>query len=85
MAALPPGVSQSQIIPTLNNILDQQIQRFPTGLVEPRSTFRFTIRGRSKVGVDSQHMNASRQAERVPRTWPEILEDVDEIGKWESL
>lgn len=43
MAALPPGVLQSQIIPTLNNILDQQIQRFPTGLVEPRSTFRFTI------------------------------------------
>ena len=43
MAALPPGVLQSQIIPTLNNILNQQIQRFPTGLVEPRSTFRFTI------------------------------------------
>lgn len=43
MAALPPGVLQTQIIPTLNNILDQQIQRFPTGLVEPRSTFRFTI------------------------------------------
>jgi len=43
MAALPPGVLQTQIIPTLNTILDQQIQRFPTGLVEPRSTFRFTI------------------------------------------
>ena len=43
MAGLPPGVLQTQIIPTLNNVLDQQIQRFPTGLVEPHSTFRFTI------------------------------------------
>lgn len=43
IASLPPGVLQSQIIPSLNQILDQQIQRFPTGLVEPRSTFRFTV------------------------------------------
>ncbi|HEV2304011.1 MAG TPA: outer membrane protein assembly factor BamA [Candidatus Acidoferrales bacterium] len=43
LAALPPGVLQSQIIPALNQILDQQVQRFPTGLVEPRSTFRFTV------------------------------------------
>jgi outer membrane protein insertion porin family len=43
LAALPPGVLQSQIIPALNQILDRQVQRFPTGLVEPRSTFRFTV------------------------------------------
>ena len=43
IAALPPGVLQSQIIPALNNILNQQVQRFPTGLVEPQSTFRFTV------------------------------------------
>jgi outer membrane protein insertion porin family len=43
IASLPPGVLQSQIIPFLNNTLDQQVQRFPTGLVEPHSTFRFTV------------------------------------------
>jgi outer membrane protein insertion porin family len=43
IASLPPGVLQSQIIPELNTILSQQVQRFPTGLVEPRSTFRFTV------------------------------------------
>lgn len=43
MGSLPPGVLQSQIIPVLNQLLDQQIQRFPTGLVEPHGTFRFTV------------------------------------------
>ena len=43
IASLPQGVLQSQIVPALNRILDQQVQRFPTGLVEPRSTFRFTV------------------------------------------
>ncbi|HEV2490016.1 MAG TPA: outer membrane protein assembly factor BamA [Candidatus Acidoferrales bacterium] len=42
-ATLPPGVLPSQIIPFLNHALDQQVQRFPTGLVEPHSTFRFTV------------------------------------------
>lgn len=43
IASLPPGVLKTQIIPFLNNALNQQVQRFPTGLVEPRSTFRFTV------------------------------------------
>lgn len=43
IASLPPGVLQSQVIPALNQILNQQVQRFPTGLVEPHSTFRFTV------------------------------------------
>jgi outer membrane protein insertion porin family len=42
-ASLPPGVVQSQIIPILEQMINQQVQRFPTGLVEPRSTFRFTV------------------------------------------
>ena len=43
LASLPPGVLQSQIIPSLDQLLSHQVQRFPTGLVEPRSTFRFTV------------------------------------------
>ncbi|HEV2289070.1 MAG TPA: outer membrane protein assembly factor BamA [Candidatus Acidoferrales bacterium] len=43
MAGLPPGVLQSQIVPVLDQLLDQQVQRFPTGLVEPHGTFRFTV------------------------------------------
>ena len=43
IASLPPGVLQSQVIPVLDQMLKQQVQRFPTGLVEPRSTFRFTV------------------------------------------
>jgi outer membrane protein insertion porin family len=43
IAALPPGALQSQVIPFLNQMLQQQVQRFPTALVEPRSTFRFTV------------------------------------------
>jgi outer membrane protein insertion porin family len=34
---------QTQIVPYLNTLINQQVQRFPTGLVEPRSTFRFTV------------------------------------------
>lgn len=43
LASLPPGTLESQVIPVLNQILNEQVQRFPTGLVEPRSTFRFTV------------------------------------------
>jgi outer membrane protein insertion porin family len=43
LASLPPGVLQSQVIPLLNQMLQQQVQRFPTALVEPRNTFRFTV------------------------------------------
>jgi outer membrane protein insertion porin family len=43
IASLPPDVLKTQIIPFLNNTLNLQVQRFPTGLVEPRSTFRFTV------------------------------------------
>jgi len=42
-AALPPGVFETQIAPQLETILDQQVQRIPAGLVEPKQTFRFTI------------------------------------------
>jgi outer membrane protein insertion porin family len=43
LASLPPGTLQSQVVPVLNQILSEQVQRFPTSLVEPRSTFRFTV------------------------------------------
>ncbi|MGB6077607.1 MAG: outer membrane protein assembly factor BamA [Candidatus Acidiferrales bacterium] len=43
IASLPPGALQSQVIPVLNQLLSEQVQRFPTSLVEPRSTFRFTV------------------------------------------
>lgn len=43
LASLPPGTLQSQVIPILDQILNSQVQRFPTSLVEPRSTFRFTV------------------------------------------
>jgi outer membrane protein insertion porin family len=42
-AALPPGVLETQIAPQLNMFLDQQIQRLPAGLIEPKHTFRFTV------------------------------------------
>ncbi len=41
--SLPPGVLQTQIIPQLNNVLDTNVQRLPTGLLEPHHTFRFTV------------------------------------------
>jgi len=37
------GVLDSQVLPTLNNYLDEQVQRLPANLVEPRQTFRFTV------------------------------------------
>lgn len=43
IASLPPGMLQSQVIPLLNQMLQSQVQRFPTSLVEPGSTFRFTV------------------------------------------
>jgi outer membrane protein insertion porin family len=42
-AALPPGILETQIAPQLNMFLDQQIQRLPAGLIEPKRTFRFTV------------------------------------------
>jgi outer membrane protein insertion porin family len=41
--ALPPGVLQTEIIPQLNNVLDINVQRLPTSLLEPHHTFRFTV------------------------------------------
>lgn len=43
IASLPPGILQSQVIPILNQMLQSQVQRFPTSLVEPGHTFRFTV------------------------------------------
>jgi len=40
---LPPGVLQTQIAPELATILNQQVQKIPAGLVEPKQTFRFTV------------------------------------------
>ena len=37
------GVLDSQVIPTLDNYLDQSVQRLPANLIEPRQTFRFTV------------------------------------------
>jgi outer membrane protein insertion porin family len=41
--ALPPNVFEAQIRPQLNTIIDTQTSRFPTGLFEPKHTFRFTV------------------------------------------
>ena len=41
--SLPPGVLQTEIIPQLNNVLDINVQRLPTSLLEPHHTFRFTV------------------------------------------
>jgi outer membrane protein insertion porin family len=43
IASLPPGTLQSQVVPLLNQMLQSQVQRFPTSLVEPSHTFRFTV------------------------------------------
>ncbi|HXO05867.1 MAG TPA: outer membrane protein assembly factor BamA, partial [Candidatus Sulfotelmatobacter sp.] len=40
---LPPGVFQTQIAPELQSILQEQVQKIPAGLVEPKQTFRFTV------------------------------------------
>jgi len=44
-AALPPGVLQTQIVPELSTLLQQAqaSQRIPPSLLEPKSTFRFTV------------------------------------------
>jgi len=44
-AALPPGVLQTQIVPELTTLLlqAQASQRIPPSLLEPKSTFRFTV------------------------------------------
>jgi outer membrane protein insertion porin family len=41
--SLPPGVLQTQIVPQLNLDVSAQQQRIPAGLLEPASTFRFTV------------------------------------------
>ncbi|MFZ0738614.1 MAG: outer membrane protein assembly factor BamA [Candidatus Acidiferrales bacterium] len=41
--SLPPGVLETQIIPQLDNILNLNVQRLPTSLLEPSHTFRFTV------------------------------------------
>jgi len=44
-AALPPGVLETQIVPELTTLLQQAqaSQRIPPSLLEPKSTFRFTV------------------------------------------
>jgi len=44
-AALPPGVLETQIVPELSTLLQQAqaSQRIPPSLLEPKSTFRFTV------------------------------------------
>jgi outer membrane protein insertion porin family len=44
-AALPPGVLETQIVPELTNLLlqAQASQKIPPSLLEPKSTFRFTV------------------------------------------
>jgi outer membrane protein insertion porin family len=37
------GVLDSQVIPQLNAIINAQTLRFPTGLLEPQHTFRFSV------------------------------------------
>jgi outer membrane protein insertion porin family len=37
------GVLNTQVIPELNTLLTNDIQKFPAGLVEAKTTFRFTI------------------------------------------
>jgi outer membrane protein insertion porin family len=40
---LPSGVLQTQILPQLNTVLAEGVQRIPAGLLEPSHTFRFTV------------------------------------------
>ncbi|MGB0037193.1 MAG: outer membrane protein assembly factor BamA [Candidatus Acidiferrales bacterium] len=42
-SALPPGVLETQIVPQLNTVLDEEVQRIPAGLIEPKHTFRFSV------------------------------------------
>ena len=42
-ASLTQGIYQTQIAPQLNQFLQQQVQRYPAGLIEPKHTFRFTV------------------------------------------
>jgi outer membrane protein insertion porin family len=37
------GVLNTQVLPYLDQYLNQQVQRLPANLVEPRQTFRFTV------------------------------------------
>ena len=42
-AGSPTGVLATQIIPQLDNILNHDVQRLPTNLLEPSHEFRFTV------------------------------------------
>jgi outer membrane protein insertion porin family len=41
--SLPSGVFLTQIKPELDSILLEQVQHIPSGLIEPKQTFRFTV------------------------------------------
>lgn len=43
MAALPPGVYQTEIAPFLQQVIQEQTQRIPASLLEPKSVFQFTV------------------------------------------
>ncbi|HWG59780.1 MAG TPA: outer membrane protein assembly factor BamA [Candidatus Acidoferrales bacterium] len=43
MAALPPGVYQTEILPQLQQVIQEQTQRIPASLLEPKSVFQFTV------------------------------------------
>lgn len=42
-SALPPGVLQTQIVPSLEQFLQLQDQKLPASLIEQKSVFRFTV------------------------------------------
>jgi outer membrane protein insertion porin family len=42
-ASLTQEIYQTQIAPQLNTFLQQSVQRYPSGLIEPKHTFRFTV------------------------------------------
>jgi outer membrane protein insertion porin family len=42
-ASLTQEIYQTQIVPQLNTFLQRAVQRYPSGLIEPKHTFRFTV------------------------------------------
>lgn len=43
LASLPPGVYQTEIVPQLQQVIQEQTQRIPASLLEPKSVFQFTV------------------------------------------
>ena len=41
--SLPPGVFQTQILPQLNTVIENQTESIPATLIEPKHTFRFSV------------------------------------------